>query len=330
MNLRFICFFLLIVHACASPPQNNPRPLSIIFDSDMGPDYDDVGAIAMVHAFADSGYVNILATMASTKYEGVAGVFDVFNTYFNRPDLPIGVPRGNASTLRDQQHWTDSILKHYPHDIKNNSETPDAVQLYRKILAGQPDKSVTIVTTGFMTNLAGLLGSKADQFSNLAGRELVQRKVKMLVSMGGRFPSGSEYNINQDAAASQIVFENWDTPVLLSGVEIGQKIKSGLPLVRDTSIHNSPVKDVFRISIPLNVQDSSGRMSWDETAVLVAVKGYEEWYSVNKGKMVVAKDGSNQWVDQPAVHMHLVEKKPYTDVELLINKLIMHQPIRKH
>jgi hypothetical protein len=27
----------------------------VIFDTDMGPDYDDVGAIALLHAFADSG-----------------------------------------------------------------------------------------------------------------------------------------------------------------------------------------------------------------------------------------------------------------------------------
>ena len=62
------------------------KPFPVIFDSDMGPDYDDVGAIALLHAFADSGYIKILATVASTKYEGVAAVFNVLNTYFKRPD----------------------------------------------------------------------------------------------------------------------------------------------------------------------------------------------------------------------------------------------------
>lgn len=310
------------------PVRQTLRPVPIIFDSDMGPDYDDVGAIAMLHAYADSGYVNILATMASTKFEGVAAVFDVFNTYFNRPDLPVGVPKGKALLLKDTQHWTDSVLLHYPHDIKNNADVPDAVALYRQLLSAQPDKSVTIVTVGFLTNLAGLLESKPDRFSQLNGRALVKRKVKQLVCMAGRFPSGSEFNVNQDAAASRIVFENWNTPVLLSGFEIGQKIKSGLPLIRNASIRNSPVQDVFRISIPLSAQDSAGRMSWDETAVLVAVKGYEPWYSVRKGKMLVAGDGSNRWVEKPEVHMHLVEAQSYTIVETLINKLIMHQPIQ--
>ena len=46
----------------------------LIFDTDMGPDYDDVGAIALLHAFADSGRIRILGTMASDRYEGVAAV----------------------------------------------------------------------------------------------------------------------------------------------------------------------------------------------------------------------------------------------------------------
>ena len=71
---------------------STPSAEAVIFDTDMGPDYDDVGAIAMLHAFADEGSANILATIASTKYDGVAEVLDVFNTYFNRPDVPVGVP----------------------------------------------------------------------------------------------------------------------------------------------------------------------------------------------------------------------------------------------
>ena len=76
------------------------QPVSVIFDSDMGPDYDDVGAITLLHAFADKGEANILATIASTKYDNVAAVLNVFNTYFKRPNIPIAVPKGEALDLR--------------------------------------------------------------------------------------------------------------------------------------------------------------------------------------------------------------------------------------
>jgi pyrimidine-specific ribonucleoside hydrolase len=173
----------------------------IIFDTDMGPDYDDVGALTLLHAFADSGTVKILATLASTKYEGVAAVLNVLNTYFKKPGIPIGVPAGNAITQKDWQHWTDTLIAKYPHAIKNNSDVPDAVTLYRQILASQSDNSVTIVTVGFLTNMSNLLQSKPDQYSSLTGTELVNKKVKELVCMAGRFPTGHEFNIKEDAPA---------------------------------------------------------------------------------------------------------------------------------
>jgi inosine-uridine nucleoside N-ribohydrolase len=319
-----VCIFLLIA---LSPAAQNKKTKAIIFDSDMGPDYDDVGAITMLHAFADSGYINILATIASTQYEGIAGVFNVLNTYFNRAGLPIGVPQKNGLKLRDWQHWTDTLLTNYPHAIKTNDEVPEASALYRKILAQQPDKSVTIITVGFFTNLANLLQSKPDQYSKLNGVELVRRKVKELISMAGKFPSGKEFNVEKDAAASQIVFEQWPTRILLSGFEIGQKIKVGLPLIKNKNITNSPVKDVFRISIPQAKEDSLGRMSWDETAVLIAAKGYQQYYTLKKGKMLVNPDGSNSWINAGKNHAYLVEKKPYQEVRNEINKLIQHQPV---
>jgi pyrimidine-specific ribonucleoside hydrolase len=326
-NKIISCCFLLFTPVIIVA-QQRPVPVAVIFDSDMGPDYDDVGAITLLHAFADSGYVKILATVASTKYEGVAAVFDVFNTYFKRPDILIGVPKGKALELKDWQHWTDTVIKNYPHSIKMNDEVPDAISVYRKVLASQPDKSVTIITVGFVTNLAGLLQSAPDQYSELGGIQLVEKKVWQLVCMAGRFPEGSEFNLDRDAASSVAVFASWPTTVLFSGFEIGHRIRTGLPLINSDKIHNSPVKDVFRISIPRDPQDSLGRMSWDETAVLVAIKGYQPWYKLNEGKIIMNKDGSNGWSKTPSSYYHLVEVQPPSVVEQLINQLIMHQPVK--
>ena len=304
------------------------KPALVIFDSDMGPDYDDVGAIAILHSFADSGYIRILATVASTNYEGVAGVFDVFNSYFNRPEIPVGVVGKNGLNLRDWQHWTDTLLAKYPHRIKYNSEAFPATGLYRKILASQPDQSVTIISTGFFTNLSDLLKSAADEYSKLGGKELVKKKVKELVSMAGRFPSGKEFNVEKDAAASAYVFSHWPTPVILSGFQIGEKIRTGLPLVDDSAIRQSPVKDVFALCIPMAASDSLGRMSWDETAVLVAVKGISPWYETETGRMDVKEDGSDEWRAGSGNQYSLVEKSDYRIVQALLNQLMQHQPVK--
>lgn len=329
--MPFKALIFLLIACCATNvfAQKSVKPVHIIFDSDMGPDYDDVGAITILHALAADGEVRILATIASTKYEGVAGVLNVFNTYFKRPNIPVGVPKGDALELRDWQHWTDTLLAKYPHRIKTNNEAWDAVELYRKILAAQPDNSVTIVTVGFLTNLSNLLNTQADQYSSLSGKELIKKKVKLLVCMAGKFPSGFEFNVMKDAPASQNVFENWNTPVIFSGFEIGEKIKAGLPLIHNSSVKNNPVKDVFRISIPKAMEDSAGRKSWDETAVLVAIRGYSPWYNLHKGRMIVAADGSDTWDDNGDGQAYLVEKVDYKIVQDLINELIMYQPDMK-
>ena len=306
--------------------QKKTQPTPIIFDSDMGPDYDDVGAITILHTYADSGKVKILATVASTKYAGVAGVLNVLNTYFKRPGIPVGVPKGKALELRDSQHWTDSLLANYPHTIKSNDDVPDAVEVYRKALAAQADNNVTIVTVGFLTNLSNLLQSAPDKYSTLDGAALVKQKVKQLVCMAGKFPDGYEFNVQEDAAASQYAYSHWPTPIIFSGFEIGEKIKAGIPLIHNTAIKNSPVKDVFRISIPLAKEDAAGRMSWDETAVLVAVRGYAPYYTLQYGHITVANDGKDTWRNEGTQQAYLVEAVPPSTVQTVINNLIMHQP----
>lgn len=304
------------------------KPVPVIFDTDMGPDYDDVGAITMLHAFADSGKATILATIASTNYANVSGVLSVLNTYFGRPNVLIGVPKSNAISDKDKQHWSDTLVARYPHTIRSNADAPDAVTLYRQILTTQPDHSVTIISVGFLTNLANLLQSKPDRHSKLSGRELVQRKVNNLVSMAGKFPKGREFNVFMDTPASKIVYAGWPTPMLLSGFEIGEKIHSGLPLVQNEEIQNSPVKDVFRISMPMNASDAMGRMSWDQTAVLVGVSGYEPYYTVKTGRVTMNADGSNGWDTTGKSQAYLVEKMPVVQVEKIINDLMQHQPRR--
>jgi inosine-uridine nucleoside N-ribohydrolase len=309
----------------------NP-PKALIFDTDIGPDYDDVGAITLLHALADSGQVNILATVASNNHPLIVPVLDVMNTYFRRPNLPVGIVRGRAVSLPAWQKWDSLLVARYPHDLKTNAQAEDATALYRRLLAQQPDGSVTIVTVGFMTNMANLLESRPDRYSPLDGTALVKKKVKQLVSMAAHFGKEMgkfrEFNVEKDVLASVYAFNNWPTPILFSGFEIGSRIFTGLPLV-NSNYQNSPGKDVFARSIPMDKNDANGRMSWDQTAVLVAIKGHEPYYSVVEGRMVTNADGSNTWDRSGKGHFYLVEKMPVAQVQAVINRLMLHQPPKK-
>jgi pyrimidine-specific ribonucleoside hydrolase len=319
------CFMTLVV---AAQYRTGTAPVRLILDTDIGPDYDDVGAMAVMHALADSGEVNILATMASNQAGTVAPVLSVLNTYFGRPDIPIGVVRGKALGLYAGQKWDSVLVADYPHAIKSNDQAEDALTLYRRILSRQPDHSVSIVTIGFLTNLANLLRSGPDQWSTLDGVSLVKAKVKQLVCMAGRFPEGKEFNVDRDPPSSGFVFDHWPGSILFSGFEIGWNIRTGLALSRDASIVHSPVKDVFARCIPMAKEDSLGRMSWDETAVLVAIKGYAPYFDILEGWFVCAPDGSNTWDENGEGHFHLVQRQPVTETERILDRLIAHRPIR--
>lgn len=329
-KILFFIFLVLTLGGCLNPASRNETGIpKIIFDTDLGPDYDDVGALAFLHAMADSGKAEILATISSNKHELVAPSIEIINTYFNRPELETGAPKSEGANMGSTQHWADSLVANYPHKIGSTDEVQDAVPLYRKILSSQPDGSVTIVTVGFLTNLANLLRSGADAVSPLPGRDLVSKKVKLLVSMAGKFPEGREFNVYIDSLSSRYVFDNWPGKIIFTGWEIGVEIRTGLKVMQ-MPVSGSPVKDVFRISIPMSEEDRMGRMSWDETAVLIGVYGTDGFFDTVRGKIIVNTDGSNGWTDDPdGNQFYVVQKMPVQDMAGFIEERIMHIPLRK-
>lgn len=62
-SILFTCLAVLLA-ACSGRPaataseEVTVQPVNLILDTDLGPDYDDVGAMALMHALADSGQVH--------------------------------------------------------------------------------------------------------------------------------------------------------------------------------------------------------------------------------------------------------------------------------
>ena len=159
--------------------------------------------------------------------------------------------------------------------------------VYRTLLAGQADRSVTIVSVGFLNNLEGLL--RAD-------RDLVARKVKLLCVMGGQYPKGREYNFHRVASATRYVVANWPGEILLSGFEIGSAVMTGASLARRTP-PGSPIRLAYRLH---RGREGQSRQSWDQTALLAAVRGPRRYWSVvTEGSCHVRPDGSNNWKSSP-------------------------------
>ena len=335
-NSLLICLLALFVvsnvfAADKTVTRSAKQPVRLILDTDLGPDYDDVGAMALMHALADSGQVKILGVMSSNHDEQVIPCIEVLNTYFKRPNIPVGAPKSaGGACIGDghKVHWTELLPAKYPHKTAKTSDAPDAVKVYREILSKQPDHSVVICTIGFFTNLKDLLLSKGDQFSPLSGKALVAKKVNHVVSMAAAFPEGREFNVFSDTKASKIVFDQWPTEIIFSGFEIGDKILIGKRLVK-MNVQNDPVKEVYETCFAEG--DQNGRQSWDLTAVLVAIKGYSSYYKIERGTVkVVKEDGSNDWTpNTKGKHLRLIEKIPHQQMAEIIENYTMHQPKKK-
>ncbi len=331
LPLLLAVLLLLVPGESAAEP-----PVKVIFDTDMAGDVDDVGALAILHALADLGEAEILATGISSRNEHVGPCLDAINTYYGRPDLPIGYQRGHRIGYpKDAGDPTDSryaeaVARGFPHRLVKSSDAPDAAALYRKVLAAQPDGSVVIVSVGFLSNLRDLLDTPSDAVSPLDGEDLVKHKVERWVCMGGKFPNGrfpdgdGEYNLKIDALASLRALNDWPTPVVFSGFEIGDRVLTGkgLRAVPETS----PVRAAYQ-----HFNGLENRQSWDQTAVLYAVRGARDYWTESEPGLALmharGRLGYNEWIPTPRKsHRYLIEKMPPADVARVIEDLMIRAP----
>jgi inosine-uridine nucleoside N-ribohydrolase len=324
MKTGILVFILTIAFSSVVLAQNSA---GIIFDTDMGNDVDDALALAMLHAFENRHEVNLLAVTVTKDNRWAAPYVDVVNTFYGRPEIPVGVVRNGKTPEPNPMIQIPSERRRpdgnfvYPHRILDGAQAPEAVSLLRRTLAKQADGSVVIVQVGFSTNLARLLETKPDAASPDDGPALVRKKVRLLSVMAGNFATGKpEFNLAQDVPSAVKLFRNWPTPIVVSGFEIGaalpvpaERIEHDFAYVRD-----HPVAEAYRSYMKMPYD----RPTWDLTAVLYAVRPDEKYFSLSPpGTITVLPDGSSRFEPSPAGnHRYLVltdEQRPRT-LEALI------------
>jgi len=299
-------------------------PTKLIFDTDIGNDCDDAGTLALIHAFIDRGEVDLLAVMISTLVLTGAACADAINTYYRRPDIPIGVGKtaDNTQTLDD---YATYIAQRYPHDIVPGQE-PDAVKLYRQILAAQPDHSVVIAVVGPATNIGHLLDSPPDEVSPLDGVALVAQKVKFYSAGGnGRanLPSGEAgWNYKWDLAAAANELKKMPTtiPFVFAG-------GSGLTLFTGGGYEQKPEGHIIRVCYEQHQRRKTNlaRCSWDQLRVWYAVRGGDNFDTSPPGDVTVVDDNI-RYSPTPNRNRCYAYVKDKALAAAQLEELMMHEP----
>lgn len=325
-------------------------PARVILDTDFKDDVDDVGALAVLHALADMGEAEVLAVMVSTLSPCGGTAVDVINTYYARPDIPIGLrlplddecsalaldPRADL-----RQRYPQFLSENYPNDL-DVTQAPSAPQLYCDVLAAQPDNSVIIAAVGFLPNLAELLAFDCPGHRQ-TGLDLIQSKVRRLEVMGGMYPGGIEFNFAADFpgyaesirnldpmgvfTSARAITEDWPGRIVFNGFEVGFSVQTGSTLFTDTPQGN-PVREAYR----LYVGEDGTRASWDHITVWHAVRGggdlFEEAGQDGRNQSLIL--GSNVWVPDPQdekEHSYLLKMADDAYIAALLDGLMAQGPL---
>ena len=242
---------------------------------------DDLFALEMLYHYEEQGLCQLLGVVVNREGNTNARFADVMNTYFNHPDVPIGLVRDG---IKEPMVWIDyghvaettdsNGQTMFSHTIDDYSQLPDGWQLYRRLLASQPDHSVSIVSVGFVTCLAQLLTSEADEYSPLSGEELIRRKVKCIYLQGGVFGEAMEpdFNFAQGIAFAETFFRLWpqEVDMVFSPMEVGQDVEyTPEQVIADISWTDAhPIKQVY-----MQCDCNTGQRMWDVMPAINAVEG---------------------------------------------------------
>lgn len=194
----------------------------------------------------------------------------------------------------------------------NTLETP--LEMYTRLLESTPEpNSITIISLGFLTNLATLLTSNTSS----SGYELVQQKVHEIIIMGGTYPGpGWEFNFGEFPLETKTVLENFpsNVQVTFSGFELGGVVFSGGGLKKrcddddEEERDNSPIRAAYEWYVG---RCSTLRESWDPITTLYGILGLKGGNPLNGGdelfeygnaggggyNKIVESNGTNLWID---------------------------------
>lgn len=220
---------------------------SIILDTDIGPDCDDVGAIAVMYYLAKKYNTKVLGVVTCSSSPYAPGCIDALNNYCGFPDVAIGA-YDKPGLFEDYTKYNKHIAENFSEAYKTNTlKVEKATTLYRRLLANSPNNSVILITIGTLNNIADLMNSPPDSISPYNGMDLIKNKVYCIVSMAGKYPNGPEFNIMCKADDAKKVFEECPVPVIYSDFDLGYTIKTGFKGVVESKYKDSPIFVAYKL-----------------------------------------------------------------------------------
>jgi hypothetical protein len=285
------------------PRQTEKPAIGIVFDSAFSR-VDDALALALLYGLdgkKEERFVSVSVSRANLKaaiYSDIVGRFYAGAVSgaigFGGRTLPVGL--ADSSSLKDDEAFFAKPLSKtlldgkpaYPSDIKSDIDTAEVAAVIRNALTAQWDGNTIIIVSGPASNLVSVLDTGG-------AKDWIQRKVKLLVFTGGRFPEGApDANIKADIESARKLFAEWPTPIVACGAEM-----DGVISYPATSIEKdyawSPAHPVVDAYLAGGTMPYDAPV-WAMNSSLYAVRPQEGYFKVSDpGTIAVLEDGRTKF-----------------------------------
>lgn len=322
------------------PMQAKP-PLGVIFDCDLGHTLDDAIALAVLYGFDGKNDARLLAVSVSNPSLSAAAYCDAVGRFYAGPvsgafnavgrTLPVGLAQ--IGKPMETPMLTAPLAKKnadgkplFPHGVETIIETADPTPLLRNALTAQQDANIVMIVSGPATNAISL-------FNLPGGKDLIARKVRMLVYSGGSYPGGkADAHIQADVSAARRMFAEWPTPIVTLGREVGEQVTFPVDSL-DKDFSWSPAHPIAE-AIRAGAQPPQDFAAASASAALFAVKPDQGLFQRSAtGTIVVDDNGATRFTPSAnGKHSYLTvdpaqrEKIVKTLVELASAKPVPRQP----
>lgn len=283
---------------------------TIILDSDLGEDVDDVADLVILAQLAAKGEAKIAAVINASSIPSGIAAQRILATYYGAKVGIYGAYKGND--LSTSAVYAPPIVArfgatHGSGANDNRDNYLDATLAYRAALNGSPDHSVTIICTGPLTVLDDFLTSDANCGNRpirddipKTGLQLATRKVKRIIIVAALFPSSSQFRGPYGWTSHAVMYHNGNADYNMSAHGSAPRSANVVNTLRGTGIETvfvgdeaaatvftGPAKDLdpmtnptryaydlFAASSPGDVDPQGQRPAWGQLGILFGVRGF--------------------------------------------------------
>lgn len=290
---------------------------SVILDTDIGPDCDDAGAIALLFELKDKYGIPLLGINNCTSNIYGNSAIKAICEYYGLDEPKVGCHKNGTPILPDNSKYSREITKQFCKYENSAVTATDELDFYTELLTGAEDDSVVIITIGMFTSIAAALDKDPVLFN---------KKVHAIVSMAGKYPSGKEFNISTDPISAQTVLEKFKNLMVFSGFEVGKSILTGFPF----NDENNPVNEAYRLHTDMQAPPYISP-SFDLTAVQYAFEGNGEFYALSKPQDIKVDINGNMKTEKNKFsnRYFIIRKADPESIADYYNSLLTKKPAEK-